>query len=135
MQKSMLKTSYAVSNPSVYLVGADFTLIDENFAGRLAEVSRVYNTVTRLTEGFRSSKRQAELYAQYLDYLKTKKGNIKKAAKPGTSKHEYGLAIDTSSQPLRGMTNAELSKYGLHKPISSEPWHIEPIETKNNPNW
>ena len=120
---SKLSNKYPVSDPSNRLIG-DYQNLDPVFAGRLANVCPMI-----LTESYRSTARQAELYNQYLEYKRTGKGSIKSAAKPGTSWHEFRLAVDTSTQPIRGMTNAQLKPYGLCKPIASECWHIQPIET------
>ena len=120
---SKLSNKYPVKNPVGRLTG-DYINLDPVFAGRLANVCPMI-----LTESYRSTARQAELYNQYLEYKRTGKGSIKSAAKPGTSWHEFRLAVDTSTQPIRGMTNAQLKPYGLCKPIASEGWHIQPIET------
>lgn len=60
-------------------------------------------------------------------------------AAPGRSRHLISLggnAVDLheSMTVLKGMTNEELKKYGLHKPVNAnssdwEDWHVEPIET------
>lgn len=111
-------TAYPQANPDGKLTGKDHEQIDPVFAKRLAACCAM-----NLTEGKRSSERQKELYQQKLA------GIIKSCAKPGTSYHEFGLAIDTSSQPIRGMNNSQLAKFGLCKPIRSEGWHVQPIET------
>ena len=117
-QSKLSATAYPQANPDGKLTGKDHEQIDPVFAKRLAACCAM-----NLTERKRSSERQKELYRQKLA------GIIKSCAKPGTSYHEFGLAIDTSSQPIRGMTNAELAKFGLCKPLSKEGWHIQPIET------
>jgi len=111
-------TAYPQANPDGKLTGKDHEQIDPVFAKRLAACCAM-----NLTEGKRSSERQKELYRQ------KQAGIIKSCAKPGTSYHEFGLAIDTSSQPIRGMNNSQLAKFGLCKPIKSEGWHVQPIET------
>ena len=125
MISKLSKTAYKTADPNGRLTG-DWKNIDPVFAGRLA-----YLCAMTLTESYRSTARQTELYNQYLEYKRTGKGNIKSAAKPGCSWHEFRLAIDTSSQPIRGMTNAQLAPYGLCKPLSKEGWHVQPIETIN----
>lgn len=117
------KNKYPTANPNGILVG-DWENLDPVFAGRLARLCKM-----TLTESYRSTARQTDLYNQYLDYKRTGKGNIKSAARPGESWHEFRLAIDTSSQPIRSMTNAQLAQYGLCKPIKKEGWHVQPIET------
>jgi hypothetical protein len=49
--------------------------------------------------------------------------------KPGTSRHQFGLAADGSGW-VKLLTNADLAPFGLWKPMSYESWHIEPIETR-----
>lgn len=129
---SKLKTTYPTADLS-WLIGEP-ELLDPIFAGRLAHLAESKGVKLELTEGYRSTERQTELYNLYLEYKRTGKGSIKSAAKPGTSWHEYRLAIDTSTQPIRGMNNAELKPYGLCKPIASEGWHIQPIETAGQTN-
>jgi hypothetical protein len=129
---SKLKTTYPTADLS-WLIGEPESL-DPVFAGRLAYLAKSKKVKLLLTEGYRSTTRQKELYAMYLKYLKTGEGTIKSAAKPGTSWHEYRLAIDTSTQPIRGMNNAELKPYGLCKPIAYEGWHIQPLETFGQKN-
>lgn len=127
-------TAYKTAPPEQWLTGADYRELDPVFAGRLAYLAKDKKVNLSLTEAYRSTARQAELYQMYLDYKRTGKGTIKSAAKPGTSWHEYRLAVDTSTQPIRGMTNAQLKPYGLCKPIASEGWHIQPIETAGKTN-
>ena len=129
--QSKLSNNYPTADPAKYLTGADYNLIDPILAGRLAYVAKKTGTKIKLTEGYRSTEYQKQLYEQYLEYKRTGKGSIRLAAKPGTSWHEFRLAVDTSTYPIRGMSNIELRQFGLCKPISSEPWHIQPIETLN----
>ena len=97
------------------------------------------------TSGFRSSEKQAELY---------RKIGSPGAARPGSSSHEFGIAVDLyvsgpgvsiqniSVAASRNGTNydtpafrALLAKYSLHQPLhpenrpsGPEHWHIEPLE-------
>lgn len=73
--------------------------------------------VPRVTSAWRSTEKQAELYALYL----AGKGNL--AAPPGKSKHERGMALDA-----RGTSawEAAMTRRGWKRPISDvEPWHWE----------
>lgn len=91
-----------------------------------------------VTSGGRSTKRQAELYRDFLA------GRGNPANRPGTSWHEYDpdnldpwtLAQAADIEPARGKTDADLHRaaprHGLHFPIKGEPWHIQPIEAKSS---
>lgn len=66
-----------------------------------------------------------------------------KAAKPGSSMHEKGLALDIASRDMQAMEQLGLTKkYGLTRPVGGEAWHTEPagiqLDTtaaKNDPSW
>lgn len=66
-------------------------------------------------------------YRTYAEQLKEYNSDPSKAAKPGSSMHEYGLAIDVDSATLDEMEKMGLMrKYGLTRPVGNEPWHVEP---------
>ena len=70
-----------------------------------------------INEGFRT-------YAQQ-QAMKVKYGG--RAAAPGSSLHEFGLAVDISSADADAMEKMGLfRKYGLTRPVGAEPWHVEP---------
>jgi hypothetical protein len=84
--------------------------------GLAADVQATTGQKLNVTSAFRSYDKQAQLYA----------ANPKLAAKPGTSMHEKGLAIDASSSQLNAADNAGLlEKNGLTRPVAGEPWHVE----------
>lgn len=69
-----------------------------------------------MTSAFRSSEDQARLHAQ----------NPSKAAPPGRSKHEIGMAADINSADLNAMDRMGLlAKNGLVRPVRGEAWHVE----------
>lgn len=74
------------------------------------------NSIT-VESAFRSSAMQAALRAKYGD----------RAAKPGRSLHEFGLAFDISSADAAQLEQMGLmKKYGFTRPVGGEPWHVEP---------
>ena len=92
-------------------------------------MAKEYNALTGKTipvnEAFRSYDDQAALYAK----------NPGKAAKPGNSTHEFGLALDIASKTADELDKLGLMrKYGFTRPIGGEKWHIEPIGVSVNPN-
>jgi TP901 family phage tail tape measure protein len=74
----------------------------------------------RIVSGFRSRAQQERLYALYL----SGRGNL--AARPGSSKHERGLAIDHAPVANASM-KAIARQFRLHYPVRGEPWHVEPF--------
>ena len=119
---SKLPNRYPVADHNRWITG-DKKDLDPVLLGRMAYMAEANKTKLHVTCGYRSSEEQKEIYQKYLA------GKLKMAAKPGTSWHEYGLAVDSSTQPYRSFTNRYLEKYGLCKPIKSEGWHFQPIET------
>jgi hypothetical protein len=83
--------------------------------------------------GYRSPARQIELRiahcgsSHYAIYIASALSCSPPTARPGTSMHELGLAIDfdncsTHATPCWQWLNANAASYGLHN-LPSEPWH------------
>jgi hypothetical protein len=90
----------------------------DNFYSMAGEYYRLTGKKVGVNSGKRSSEKQAALYA----------ANPAKAAKPGYSMHEFGLAIDINSADANLMESMGLfKKYGFVRPISNEAWHVEPL--------
>jgi hypothetical protein len=87
-----------------------------------------------VTSAYRSFQDQQRMYAKY---------GPGRAARPGGSLHEYGLAADLSTQDLNELEKLGLlRKYGFTRPIYGETWHIEPAgiqtaidQAKRDPNF
>ena len=76
-----------------------------------------------IESSFRSRAEQEKLYAAYQNGT----GNL--AAKPGTSNHESGLAIDFKNTPgAYDWLAKNAGKFGL-KNLHGEPWHYSPSGT------
>jgi len=106
----------------------DLAGMDPAVKKRLAAVAYEYFTTTgkkiQINSAFRDPKEQAELFAKY---------GSPRAARPGKSKHEVGLAVDMNSADANQATNMGLfDKYGFQRPIASEPWHVEAKEARNS---
>jgi len=119
--------------------------IDPIFAGRLAAFARDHGKVLQITSGFRSYYEQVALYINsggYQDKNGNWTGGNGIAAVPGTSWHEFRLAVDVSDSWAKAIdkddatkSQTTLLKYGLYKPLTKgngstvlEDWHIQPIE-------
>jgi soluble lytic murein transglycosylase-like protein len=91
--------------------------------GLIEEYGNLTGKSTTINDGVRTYEEQAALKAKYGD----------RAAAPGTSMHEYGLAVDINQTTLNEMDKLGLlRKYGFVRPVGQEPWHMEPIGTQTN---
>ena len=96
------------------------------FYGLVGDYYSQYKQKVPINSAFRSYQEQAILY-------KTKKPG--QAARPGTSAHESGKAIDISSAVATKMdVTGLLGKYGFHRPVRGEAWHLENYNVPRNAN-
>lgn len=114
---SSLVGSVITKNGNVDLDG-----LDPRFQGALGNMSQEYFSATgkklQFNSGYRSNEEQERLY-------KTKPAGM--AAKPGSSLHNYGMAVDVQSNQANELKKLGLlDKYGFTRPISNEPWHVQP---------
>jgi hypothetical protein len=78
-------------------------------------------TQVKVASAFRTRAEQEQLWIKY-------GRNTKRVARPGTSRHESGFAIDIDRNSAAAMEGKGLfKKYGFHRPLSNEPWHVEMI--------
>lgn len=78
-------------------------------------------TQVKVASAFRTRAEQEQLWIKY-------GRNTKRVARPGTSRHESGFAIDIDRDSAGKMESTGLfKKYGFHRPLSNEPWHVELI--------
>jgi hypothetical protein len=90
------------------------------------------------TSGYRSSEKQRAINAES---LRSHKGAYQKpngavytpdgkcwAAAYGKSNHCFCIAMDITDDWFKKLTNTELKKYGLIKPMSYESWHVQLLE-------
>lgn len=107
--------------------------LDENFkealSGAAAEFKEATGKNVTVNSGHRSIEEQKKLYENL---------GPSKAAKPGSSLHNYGLAVDIQPADANKMDSMDLlEKYGLERPllhgrgrIKPEPWHLQPVGAK-----
>ena len=108
-------------------------LIYNNLLSMATEYGKVTGKKIQVNEGFRTYDDQMRLYKQYPG----------KAAKPGNSLHELGLAVDISTVHANALEKAGLlAKYGFTRPVGGETWHLEPAgiqqsiaRAKSDPEW
>lgn len=96
--------------------------LDPRFQSGLSGMSQEYFAATgkklQFNSGFRSQEEQERLY-------RSKPAGM--AARPGSSLHNYGLAVDVQSSQANELDKLGLlQKYGFARPIKNEPWHMQP---------
>lgn len=102
-----------------------------NVAGMAAEYKAKTGKTIPVTSAFRTREKQEMLWNEALQKYGSPELARKWVAPPGSSIHEHGLAIDFNKSNPSAINEASqmglLSKYGLTRPLSNEPWHVEPI--------
>ena len=97
----------------------------ELFSGMAKEYLTLTGKSVTVSSAFRSYQDQQALVAKY---------GAGRAAKPGRSLHEHGLAIDIDTKDADELDRLGLMrKYGFTRPIGQERWHIEPAGVALNP--
>lgn len=105
--------------------------LDPNFKAALdglAAAAKGAGHEITVFSGFRSVERQTELWESALKRYGSAERARKWVAPPGRSNHNFGIAADLrySSDAARQFAHARAGDFGLHFPMSWEPWHIEP---------
>ena len=90
---------------------------------RMATSARAEGIALWVTSGYRTRKEQRLLYERY------RKGLGPKAARPGRSNHQRGLAVDVvvgdEESPTYRWLAANACRHGFRRTVPSEPWHWE----------
>lgn len=104
--------------------------VDKNLVNAVNSAIEEYKAVTgktaTVTSGVRAREEQQRLYDAYV--AKGKTGMP--VAKPGTSLHETGNAVDINKLAANEMDRLGiLKKYGLDRPVAGDPVHIQLAKT------
>jgi len=98
--------------------------VRELFTGMAKEYNAITGKSIATNQAFRSFEEQAALHRRMPD----------RAARPGRSMHEFGLAIDINTPDANQLDKLGLlRKYGFTRPIGGETWHIEPMGISLDP--
>lgn len=104
-----------------YAMGGAVGGLNKTFRNRLGAWNPAVGNRYHVSVGYRSVAEQARLYHLWI----TGQRNIK-AAPPGKSWHQKGLAADLSPSTLAAH-RVRAKAFGLYFPMSYEPWHVQPI--------
>eukprot|EP00163_Fabomonas_tropica_P010922 TRINITY_DN2126_c0_g1_i1.p1 TRINITY_DN2126_c0_g1~~TRINITY_DN2126_c0_g1_i1.p1 ORF type:complete len:514 (+),score=122.66 TRINITY_DN2126_c0_g1_i1:133-1674(+) len=89
----------------------------------MRDAAQADGTDLYLNSGFRTNQEQTYLYNCYIN-KNCNGGNL--AAKPGTSQHQNGIALDIRMNPGNyAWLRHNAAKYGFTRTVSSENWHWE----------
>ena len=78
-----------------------------------------------VVSGFRSPERQAQLWAEALEKHGSAEAADDWVARPGTSMHEKGLAVDLGGDLAEAVRLVNELDLPLRRPLLHEPWHFE----------
>lgn len=78
-----------------------------------------------LTSGWRSLERQTVLWGEVLRRYGSPEVADDWVARPGTSMHERGLAVDLGGDVEHAADLVRQLGLPLHRPLAHEPWHFE----------
>lgn len=84
----------------------------------------------RLISGFRTPQRQSMLWSRALQRYGDPEVADDWVARPGTSAHERGLAVDLGGDLERAVALIAELGLPLHRPLEHEPWHFELTSSK-----
>ncbi|MGH2817942.1 MAG: D-alanyl-D-alanine carboxypeptidase family protein [Actinomycetota bacterium] len=79
----------------------------------------------RVVSGYRSTARQTELWEQALARYGSAEAADDWVARPGTSMHERGLAVDLAGDLDLAVELIRRLVLPLYRPLPNEPWHFE----------
>lgn len=101
--------------------------MDQAFASSLGRLIETIPGIS-VTSGFRSTKRQAELWSEALEKYGSTEAARKWVAPPGSSQHEKGMAADLrfATPQAREEAHRRAGEFGLTFPLRNESWHVEP---------
>ena len=114
-------SKYLKLQPGVNLQGLE-PGVQKRLAGMASEYFNTTGQKIQINTAYIDSKEQAELFKKY---------GSPRAAPPGRSKHEVGLAFDMNSADANKAVGLGLfEKFGFARPVSAEAWHIEAKEAR-----
>lgn len=103
------------------LIGGSTTGLVPEFLRAFSAYSAAVGPLS-IVSGFRTREQQQVLYDRYRRGVPGQAP----AARPGTSNHERGLAIDHSPRSTAAMRD-RATAFGLRYPMGHEPWHVQPV--------
>ena len=82
-------------------------------------------TAITITDGWRSRRYQAYLFAQAVQQYDSEEEAAKWVKRPGESEHEAGEAVDIATADAMDFLNRFGSEWGICQVYANETWHFE----------
>jgi hypothetical protein len=106
-----------------------------NVAAMIAAANREFGGTMVIYSGYRSIEHQRRLYEDALVRYGSEREARRWVAPPGGSMHNFGLAVDLRhngvrveyGQRISNWMTSNLARFNLHRRLSNEGWHVEPI--------
>jgi len=115
--------------------GASLENMDSGFMENLNRLAKDFYQKTgrqlRIVDAWRSQELQAKARAHWEETGENLSGQkVPAVGRAGTSYHPKGMAVDVHGEDVKRLEKAglNLNDYGLDRPMSKEPWHIQPAE-------
>lgn len=107
--------------------------LQDGFSQRMREFVAASGGRLSIISAYRSVEEQTYLWEQALADYGSEDEARRWVAPPGKSNHNHGLAVDLGYETDDAMEWAHKNayKYGLHYPMEWEPWHIEPVGSRD----
>jgi hypothetical protein len=122
---AMVATARAVFDPSL-LRPADFAFgLHPELRAALRVLLRHSDGALSVTSGWRSAEQQAALWSDALARYGSPEAADDWVARPGTSAHERGVAVDLAGDLDLAMDLIRWLRLPLERPLANEPWHFE----------
>ena len=92
---------------------------------RAADEARRYGIAIDIDSGWRSRAYQQQLFDQAIATYGSEAAAARWVARPGTSIHEAGDAVDVAGRTAEAWLWRNGASYGLCRMYGNEPWHFE----------
>lgn len=106
-----------------------FDGLESGFSSRLQAMIEASGGRLSVVSGYRSVEEQTALWNGALAKYGSEDEARNWVAPPGSSNHNYGVAVDLGleTDDATDWAHANAARFGLQFPMDWEPWHIEPI--------
>jgi D-alanyl-D-alanine carboxypeptidase len=106
--------------------------LDPRLAAAVAELVAASRGAIWVVSGFRSPAEQTALWSEALNRFGDAESADDWVARPGTSMHERGLAVDLGGDLTLAERLIAKLELPLHSPLANEPWHFELVGWQAN---